>query len=346
MSRSTPAPNRAPRPTAADLGFHRLALLLFAMNAAVVVATLPFYGAYGLKIDWSTFTPSLVAIGFAVVGWVAHRSSPGRPSEWPVAESFVAFMAIAVAFSVVTPAQYLAVALDRPLADPWLARADAWMGISVPEAVRWTSGHPWLTGILAASYYSLMPQFIAPIVVLGLFYRDRDALWEYAFNFHFCLLVTLLGLALFPAACAFTYYGFESLIEQERFIRHFEALRNGTFTLLQLQELEGLITFPSFHVAGGLMVTWVFRRYPKMFALLLVLNVLMIASTVLLGPHYAIDIVASTVLFVVSAWIYSRWASRLSRRADLSTLAEAQTGTGLAPDPRAARVSRSRPITP
>ena len=306
-------------PSLADLGLHKLSLLLLAMNGLVVAATLPFYGAFGFVIDWSTFVPSLAAMGFAVVGWLAHRSTPGKPSEWPVAESFVAFTLLAICFSVVAPAQYLAVALNRPLADPWLARADALLGISVPAAVEWTRAQPLFASILAGSYFSLMPQFIAPIVILGLFYRDRDALWEYAFNFHFCLLVTLLGLALFPAMCAFSYYGFESLIDQSRFIRHFDALRNGTFKVIQLRELEGLITFPSFHVAGGLMVTWAFRRYRRTFAGLFVLNALMIASTVLLGPHYAVDIIASAILFALSAWLYKRWArSLISARAATS----------------------------
>ncbi len=202
--------------------------------------------------------------------------------------------------------------MNRPLADPWLARADAWLGISVPAAVAWTAAHPALVFLLRVSYYSLAPQFIAPIAILGLYYRDRDALWEYIFHFHICLVLTLIGLVLFPAMCAFSYYGFESLIDQTRFITHFNALRNGNFHLLRLRELEGLITFPSFHVAGGLMVTWAFRAYGKMFVFLLVLNALMIASTVLLGPHYAVDLVASGLVFGASVWLYTRWGRALS----------------------------------
>jgi membrane-associated phospholipid phosphatase len=166
--------------------------------------------------------------------------------------------------------------------------------------------------VLQTSYYSLAAQFVAPLAILGFYYRDRDALWEYTFNFHICLVITLAGLALLPAACAFTYYGFESLIDQTRFIAHFEALRAGTFKTLQLRELEGLITFPSFHVAGGLMVTWAFRRYRRMFLALAVLNALMIASTVLLGPHYAVDILASLVVFAASEGMYIRWGRRLA----------------------------------
>lgn len=310
MTAPRPSP-RTGRPSLADLGIHRLTLLLLGLNGVVLAATLPFYRSYGLVLDWGTFVPSLAAIGFAAVGWLAHRSTPGRPSEWPVAESFVAFSLIALAFTVVTPAQYLAVALNRPLVDPWLARADAFLGVSVPDAVAWTRLHPRLASILELSYFSLAPQFVAPLAILGLYYKDRGALWEYTFHFHFCLLVTLLGLALFPAMCAFSYYGFESLIDQTRFIRHFESLRNGTFTVLQLRELEGLITFPSFHVAGGFMVTWVFRGYRRFLALLLILNTLMVLSTVLLGPHYAVDILASAAVFAASVWVYRLWARRL-----------------------------------
>jgi len=38
----------------------------------------------------------------------------------------------------------------------------------------------------------------------------------------------------------------------------------------------------------------------------------MIASTVLLGPHYAVDIIASIIVFAASAWLYSRWGRQLA----------------------------------
>jgi membrane-associated phospholipid phosphatase len=319
------------RPSSRDLGVHRLFFFLLALNAMIAVVTVPFYGSFGLTIDWQTFAPSLAAIAFAALGWLAHRSTPGRASEWPIAETFVAFTLIALCFSVVTPAQYLAVALKRPLVDPWLARADAFLGISVPDAVAWTRQRPGLASILALSYYSLAPQFVAPLVILGLYYRDRYALWEYTFNFHICLAITLLGLALFPAACAFTYYGFESLIDQTRFTHHFDSVRNGTFTKLQLRELEGLITFPSFHVAGGLMVTWAFRRYRVLFIGFAALNALMIASTVFLGPHYLVDIFASAAVFAASAWAYSRWAYRLAGAREAAGLKNPEGGGAFQP---------------
>jgi hypothetical protein len=306
-----PRTRAVPSASPADLGFHKLAVFLLALNGLVALGTLPFYERFGMLIHWSTFLPSIMAIAVAAIGWIAHYSAPGRPSEWPIAESLIAFILIAICCCVVTPAQYLAVALKRPLADAWLARADALVGISVPSAVLWAKSHPIFASLLSLSYASLMPQFVAPIVVLGLYYRDRDALWEYAFNFQVCLVVTLVGLALFPAMCAFSYYGFESLIDQTGFIRDFNALRDGTFRDVRLGDLEGLITFPSFHVAGALMVTWAFRRHRFICAALILVNSLMIASTILLGPHYAVDIVASTALFAASTGVYRSWGRAL-----------------------------------
>jgi membrane-associated phospholipid phosphatase len=148
---------------------------------------------------------------------------------------------------------------------------------------------------------------VLPIIALGMFYRDRIGMWEYVVHFHFCLAVALLCVALLPATVPISYYGFESLIDQTRFINHFTGLRSGTFTELPLNEIEGMISFPSFHVAGGLMVTWAFRGHRRWFAALAVLNALLIASTVLTGVHYAIDVVGGVILFAGSVLLWRAW---------------------------------------
>ena len=41
-----------------------------------------------------------------------------------------------------------------------------------------------------------------------------------------------------PAACVFSYSGTPSLLNQDRFIRHFEALRAGTFGAVRFDDIE------------------------------------------------------------------------------------------------------------
>jgi hypothetical protein len=125
--------------------------------------------------------------------------------------------------------------------------------------------------------------------------------------------VTLVGVALLPAECAFTYYGFTSLLDQTRFINHFDALRGGIFAEIRYDNIEGLISFPSFHTAGGLMVTWAMRHHRAWLVPVFALNVLLISATVLTGAHYAIDVVVTAVMFAGSVWLWRAWGSVNSR---------------------------------
>jgi hypothetical protein len=223
--------------------------------------------------------------------------------ERAVADMVLVTGLILLLTNLVTPAQYLAARLGRPLIDPWLAAGDALLGIHVPALTAWTRSSPYLPFILGWAYVSLIPQFVATVLLLGIVYARVDRLWEYCLHFHVCLLITLAGLALFPAACVFQYYGFESTLPQARFIAHFNGLRSGTFTVLDFRDAEGLISMPSFHAAGGLFVTWAFRGMTA-FVPFALLNLVMLAATVLTGAHYFVDLVATVAMVAFSVWIH------------------------------------------
>lgn len=280
---------------------------ILAIQLSVLAVSAALYPVTGLSIAWHTALPpvSLLLLLLGVWGWYATR--PADRNRGFAADTLLATFLLVLFTNVGGPAQYAGVALGLPLIDPWLASADASLGIHVPALTGWTAGHPYLTLALVAAYFTLLPQFVLPLIVLGLAYKDREALWEYVFHFHVCLAVTLAGVALLPAACAFSYYGFTSLIDQTRFISHFEGLRAGTLTVIRFDDIEGLISFPSFHVAGGMMVTWAFRRYRRWLVALGILNVMLISATVLTGAHYGVDLLFTTLLFAGSVRLWRRW---------------------------------------
>jgi hypothetical protein len=292
------------------LGFHRVTLIFVIAQLAMLALTAVSFLATGLRLEWRELVDGRTAtILLTWATWVFYGKTRGqRERNWVVTET-VLVVALLLTFSLIgSPLQYALIACRGPLADAWLAQADAAIGVHVPTLVSWTAAHPWFESVLVAAYGSLLLQFVLPPVVLGIRYRDRQALWEYAWHFQVCLIAALVGLALFPAACAFTYYGFESLLDQTRFITQFEALRNGAMTVVHPRELEGMITFPSFHAAGGMLITWAFRRYRGWAIALGTLNVLLIAATVLTGAHYAIDVIASVAVFAGSVWLWRRVA--------------------------------------
>lgn len=266
----------------------------------------------GMRLEWQELASlRTAAVALMWIGWVLHVLTPGRhPREWVIAETFLVIALLVTFTNIGSPLQYAIIAFRAPLADAWLARADALLGVHVPILVSWTAAQPGLASVLVTVYASLLPQFVLPPLVLGCWYRDRQALWEYAWNFQFCLTAALVGLALFPAACAFTYYGFESLLNQTRFVTQFEAVRSGVMSVVPLNDMEGMITFPSFHVAGGLLVTWAFRRYPVWAVALGLVNVVLIASTVLTGAHYVVDVIAALGVFGCGVWLWRRVAAK------------------------------------
>jgi membrane-associated phospholipid phosphatase len=289
------------------LALNPVARRVIGLHAAILALTAPLYPLVGISILWSSALRYGLLFSFMFGVWLVYVLAPSRRRKTIFAEAVLATLLLALFTNIVGAAQYPAVALGFPAVDRWLAASDAALGIHVPTLTAWTGWHPIFARVLVLAYFSLLPQFVLPIVVLGMFYRDRKGMWEYIFHFHFCLAVALLCVALMPATVPIAYYRFESLIDQTRFLNHYTGLRSGTFTELQMNEIEGMISFPSFHVAGGLMVTWAFGGHRRWFAALAMLNTLMIASTVLTGVHYAIDVVGAVVLFAGSVLLWRAW---------------------------------------
>jgi membrane-associated phospholipid phosphatase len=302
------APSTQPsRATTVWLALNPVARRAIALQGAILVLTAPLFPLLGISIRWSAALPQLLTLCLLLGVWLVYVLTPSRRRKVMFAEAVLAMFLLALFTNIAGAAQYPAVALGFPQVERWLAASDAALGIHVPTLAAWTGSHPIFARVLILSYFSLLPQFALPILASGIFDLDRKRLWEYVFHFHFCLAVTLLGVALMPATVPISYYGFKSLIDQSRFIEHFTRLRSGTFTELWPNDIEGMISFPSFHVAGGLMVAWAFRGHRRWFAPLAVLNTLLIASTVLTGVHFAIDVVAAMVLFAGSVLLWRAW---------------------------------------
>jgi len=293
------------------VGVHRLAFALLATLAGVIALVAGMFWWTGLTLDFHTFGSSVWPSILLAVVWAGFALIPGSEREWFVPDTLAAFVIVALLTYVIAPGQYAAAALGMPLIDPWLAAADAWLGVHVPSLVSWTRAHPLVNSLLIRSYFTLIWQFLFVIPVLGFLLRDRDGVWEFAFHFYFCAVVTLLGIALIPAACAFQFYGFTSTIDQTRFIAHFNAAHGGALERVLYSDIEGLVSMPSFHVAGGLMVTWVVRRHWWLLVPLVVVNTMLVVSTFMTGAHYVIDTPVSMLMLAVSVLLYRRWGRRL-----------------------------------
>jgi hypothetical protein len=275
-----------------------------ATQAATLIATLITFRITGLSLVWSTTIPQATLLVLLLLSWLYYYAYPGRSAtDWWIAEVILVLFLFLLLAMIAAPSQYAAVALKRPPADEWLAHADALLGVYVPALAAWTQTHPLIRRVLVLCYLSLLPQLFLCVLGLALF-KDRAALWEYMFHLHVCSVITIVALALWPAVCPLVYYGFTPLISQARVAQHIAALRAGTLTMIRFDDIDGLVSVPSFHAAAAWMVTWAFRRHRWVVWPLVILNVGLTLSTFLTGVHYLVDVILAVPMCAGSLRLY------------------------------------------
>ena len=157
--------------------------------------------------------------------------------------------------------------------------------------------------------------------------------WMLAFGL---ALIMTSALSVFaPAVAAFVYLDLTPQVYANisstvyTHVPTLEALRAGTFRSIPLDNLEGLITFPSFHTAGAIMFIWALRKVPYVRWPAIALNAALIAATPIDGAHYFIDLVGGAVVaFAAIAMSYWYLPVCACRRDNDGTRPRSRTGSG------------------
>lgn len=260
--------------------------------AALWVINLAWAAHAGLVVlDIGTLLATLLLLG---ANLLLYRRVRGGARAYDLVRSVAVFVALGTGFTLLS---YLGLTLHMPLADRWLAAADQWLGFDWPSWYRFVRSHALFNSILLFAYRSLAPQMIVTLFALpmsGMAVRNREFLWATAF----ALLATVVISALLPAESAWVWYHSDEPIAPGPW-HDFLAMRNGRLAVLDLQQLRGLVTFPSFHVAMAVMLMR--AAYRTRFAWLsLVLNLLMIVSTPSEGGHYLVDGIAGIAVAAIA----------------------------------------------
>jgi len=192
--------------------------------------------------------------------------------------------------------------------DAQLIRIDAAMGFDWRDIFRFYLAYPWIVPLSEAVYSSFYPQFLL-LPVAMCFWRP-ELLWTYITAYVFALL---LSAAIFPFAAAegpYIFYGIQQgTVPGIGDGWPWQWHQGEWITKLQRGEIRdlskvwpGLIQFPSFHSAAAVLFMWAAHgirllRWPG-----LLLNVGVILSTFVSGAHYLADVLAGSVIAILSIW--------------------------------------------
>lgn len=259
-------------------------------------------GAFGFRYD----LPAIALLGMAglllsaaVAGLTRRRMSDAAL----LLECYLLLLASAVILSAVT---CTLAATKAPYVDDVLIAIDRRLfGSSWLDIATFFSRRPLTTAILSFVYSSLSWQ---PFVILGLLVLRRRHSEARSITLTWLIASTLCVLAMpvAPALGGYLHYGtrpadfpyvlvtaawdFEPLIT---------AIRSGQLRALGAAPIVGIVTFPSFHAAGAIILGYYGRHATAGFAIFAI-NAAMLISTVPIGGHYIVDVLAGAAIALVA----------------------------------------------
>ena len=297
-----------------------IAMTAVAATALTALIDVVWMGLAGYSFAWVSTAPLATAVaGLFALAWyygrVRHEAKIAAATFWTaLLLTFSGFAAVA---------SYLFATLDFPLKDAWFAAFDRALGLDWVALTHAVIGQHWLAGPFRALYMSSLPLIALAIVWLGLRGHQRRLELLVTSLIVSCLLVIALSA---PLAAVGPYYfhhiapqayrDFGPVVVESRFLEHFLALRAGRMTAFSLDQLEGVVTMPSFHTVISVLLILATRGVKWLAWPMLAVNALILMAIPVEGNHYFADMIAGAVL-ALAVW------------ATLARLARAPAGTAV-----------------
>lgn len=300
---------------------------IWAIIAVMLIAVCVSYSLAGLSIEIKTGAQILAVIPTSLgIAWY-YRYRRFDPWISNGAEATAQLIAVVVLGTLLS---YSAAAANFPYRDPELYAIDQWLGFDWKAYLDFINRHPMLGYVSNAAYFSMKLQL--PLLILTLVVRaEFSRLQSFVIATALSLAITLIVFTFVPAIAYYAYLDvrpedFANLSPSTPYehIRHLEGIRTGATHIVSLDDLEGLITFPSFHTTSAILYVWAFWPARNLRWWIVGLNVLMIASTPIDGAHYAIDLIGGAFVAVVGI-VGALWAQR-----SLNDIAQHSEATGSA----------------
>jgi PAP2 superfamily len=226
---------------------------------------------------------------------------------------------------------------DLPPWDARFAAADGLFGLDWKAHLAWLDQRPGLGGALRQAYLSVIEQVACLIVLLSVWGQQRR-LQVFILAGQLCLIFCGACAFLTPAAGVYDFLNISAIVDHpnlaltktvEQPTETILALRGAT-PIAELGEMQGVIVFPSFHMALAVMFAWGFWGIPVVRWIAIAVNAAMAAATPVIGGHYFVDLVAGALLAVIALAAASALRAAAERLAATGSRATAPAAPALA----------------
>lgn len=215
---------------------------------------------------------------------------------------------LTVAGALAVTGTVLLAAVSSPFVDRGLDAADRFIGFDFLALLNLYRTHPALAVASRWIYATFALQALLVPAAVAIF--DPRRFWTLVNVWISCLAISVVLFPLFPAAGPFVLHGVHDDVFPN-LLRLFpwetgpaiEALRRGEMRDIGLAA-RGFISIPSFHAVGGVLFAWAAWPSRWLRAPMLLLNATMVASAVVSGSHYLIDLIAGSALAAATLLVF------------------------------------------
>jgi membrane-associated phospholipid phosphatase len=210
---------------------------------------------------------------------------------------------------------------NMPYADAVFAAADRTLfpGLDWPSSIVAFDQHGVLIFVLSQSYASLFWQPELLLLYFCAIGRGIHA-WRVLTALTIALVVCIFIFPFCPALGGYAHFGIgmESVphvpdLSAWRYPTVLKGVRDGTIDELGLKTLEGIVAMPSFHASAALILGWGFWSSRQLRWPFLLLNLGMLVSSVPIGGHYIVDVLAGAALGWLAILLVWAHAARVIR---------------------------------
>ena len=257
-------------------------------TAVIVLSIIDLLLCRQLQLSFSNWSP--LPLAGAVTGGIAlfYRLSGRSMALARAAHWTLLWLLFVNAGTILT---YIAAARGGRTHDALLLAIDAALGFDWVGWYNFLAPHRDLRFVLWLSYMSLFPQILVSIFWFAL--RDLDYFnFELLLNNIVSLLITTAIFLLVPAI------GHQEPGRGAE-LAALAALRRGGPLSFDIAHLQGLISFPSYHMVLAVLLIWAHRRSALLVPIATV-NAVMVLSIPFFGGHYLIDLVAGAGVAMLS----------------------------------------------
>jgi len=189
---------------------------------------------------------------------------------------------------------YQPIAETRGVLNVFLLDKIIW-GLNLTGLVQSSLGSKAMTVFMTLIYSLHIPLVITTAAILWV--KRKDVFVSYSYILSICTYISFIFFLLFPSSPPWLAGAAQNLLNGSSGTSVYKVLSD-------IVESDPLATFPSLHAVYALLLPYIFFRLKRIYGMILLpLAVLILFSTVYLGQHYVIDLIAGGTIFAVSLLI-------------------------------------------